>query len=78
MKWSELDLEEKRAVLLNTRKKVKFPLFIIEKDWWVVQTLRLVSRMDIAEHIVFKGGTSLSKAWGLICLLPIPMFLFVV
>jgi hypothetical protein len=22
--------------------------------------------MDIAEHIVFKGGTSLSKAWGLI------------
>jgi len=66
MKWSELDLDEKRAVLLNTRKKVKFPLFIIEKDWWVVQTLRLVSRMDIAEHIVFKGGTSLSKAWGLI------------
>ena len=66
MNWSELDKEEKQTVLSNTRKKVKFPLYIVEKDWWVVQTLRLVSRMDIAEHIVFKGGTSLSKAWGLI------------
>jgi len=66
MKWSELDKEEKLTVLRNVRKKVKFPLYIIEKDWWVVQTLRLVSQMDIAEHIVFKGGTSLSKAWGLI------------
>ena len=66
MKWSELDLEEKQTILLNSRKKVKFPLYLIEKDWWVVQTLRLISQMDIAKHIVFKGGTSLSKAWGLI------------
>jgi len=63
MKWSELDLEEKRTILLNTRKNVKFPLYIIEKDWWVVQTLRLISQMDISQHLVFKGGTSLSKAW---------------
>jgi len=41
-------------------------LHIIEKDWWVVQTLRLISQMNIAEHLVFKGGTSLSKAWGAI------------
>jgi len=64
MIWSRLDLEEKQTILLNARKNVKYPLYIIEKDWWVVQTLRLVSQMDIAEHIVFKGGTSLSKAWG--------------
>ena len=66
MKWSELNFEEKQTVLLNARKRVKFPQYIIEKDWWLVQTLRLVSQMDIAKHIVFKGGTSLSKAWGLI------------
>ena len=66
MKWSELDLEEQQTVLLNVGKKVRFPPYIIEKDWWVVQTLRLVSQMEIAGHIVFKGGTSLSKAWGLI------------
>jgi len=66
MKWSELNLEEKEIILLNTKNIVKFPLHIIEKDWWVVQTLRLISQMNIAEHLVFKGGTSLSKAWGII------------
>ena len=66
MRWSELDMEEKRTVLLNAGKKVRFPLYIIEKDWWVVQSLRLINQMDIAEHLVFKGGTSLSKAWRLI------------
>jgi predicted nucleotidyltransferase component of viral defense system len=66
MKWSDIDIEEKRTILINTKEKIQFPLYIIEKDWWVVQTLRLISQMDIAEHLVFKGGTSLSKAWGLI------------
>ncbi len=66
MKWTELSLEERRTILLNGRKNVKLPLYIIEKDWWVVQSLRLISRMDVAKNVVFKGGTSLSKAWGLI------------
>ncbi|HLF63487.1 MAG TPA: nucleotidyl transferase AbiEii/AbiGii toxin family protein [Saprospiraceae bacterium] len=38
----------------------------VEKDWWVVRTLQLVFETEIAEHTVFKGGTSLSKAWSLI------------
>jgi hypothetical protein len=38
----------------------------IEKDWWVTQTLALIFSMDCASHLVFKGGTSLSKSWGLI------------
>ena len=38
----------------------------IEKDWWVVRTLALVFASSIAPHTVFKGGTSLSKAWNLI------------
>ena len=66
MKWSNLDIEEKQSILQEARKTVEFPLFIIEKDWWVVQTLRLISEMEIAKHLVFKGGTSLSKAWKLI------------
>jgi len=66
MSWIELPNDKKLKVLDEVRTQTGFPLFIIEKDWWVVQTLHLVSRMDIAEHIVFKGGTSLSKAWGLI------------
>jgi hypothetical protein len=66
MNWNQLNLDEKLKTLEDVRKRYKFELFIIEKDWWVVQTLRLITQMDIAKHIVFKGGTSLSKAWGLI------------
>ena len=66
MNWIELSLDDRLRTLEEIRNQTGFPLFIIEKDWWVVQTLRLVSQMDIARHLVFKGGTSLSKAWGLI------------
>lgn len=40
--------------------------FAVEKDWWVTQTLAIIFEMNIAKYLVFKGGTSLSKAWGLI------------
>jgi predicted nucleotidyltransferase component of viral defense system len=40
--------------------------FAVEKDWWVSRTLEIIFSMDIAKHLVFKGGTSLSKAWKLI------------
>jgi len=66
MSWIELPDENRLKVLNEMRAKTGFPLFIIEKDWWVVQTLRLISQMDISQHTVLKGGTSLSKAWGLI------------
>lgn len=39
----------------------------IEKDFWVCLTLReLFAQREFGEHLTFKGGTSLSKAWGLI------------
>ncbi|MDR3366877.1 MAG: nucleotidyl transferase AbiEii/AbiGii toxin family protein [Prevotellaceae bacterium] len=62
----DLEKEERYAVLEETSKKISLQPYIIEKDWWVVQTLRLITQMDIAKHLVFKGGTSLSKAWKLI------------
>lgn len=40
--------------------------FSVEKDWWVSRTLGIIFQMEIAKHLVFKGGTSLSKAWKLI------------
>lgn len=40
--------------------------FAVEKDWWVVQTLAIIFEMEVGNYLVFKGGTSLSKAWGLI------------
>ena len=66
MKWLELQEIDRLRVLNEIKARTGFDLYIIEKDWWIVQTLRLVTQMSIAEHLVFKGGTSLSKAWGLI------------
>ncbi len=38
---------------------------IVEKDYYVTQALRAVAE-DLGEWGIFKGGTSLSKGWGLI------------
>lgn len=40
---------------------------IVEKDFWVCYVLlQLFTAPEIKEHLVFKGGTSLSKAFGII------------
>jgi predicted nucleotidyltransferase component of viral defense system len=38
---------------------------IVEKDYWVTEALRLIAA-SFGAGVVFKGGTSLSKAWDLI------------
>ena len=39
------------------------PAHILEKDIWVVWTLHALFEAAFAEHLVFKGGTSLSKVY---------------
>jgi hypothetical protein len=39
---------------------------ILEKDVWVVWTLSTLFESAFGDHLVFKGGTSLSKAYGAI------------
>lgn len=62
----QLSAKDKKVVFEEVRKGIRLPLSAIEKDWWVVQTLRLVFALDAGKNMVFKGGTSLSKAWKLI------------
>lgn len=38
----------------------------IEKDWWVTLVLRVLFTSKYAPYFAFKGGTSLSKGWGII------------
>jgi hypothetical protein len=38
----------------------------IEKDAWVTLVLRIIFNTQVSEHLIFKGGTSLSKAYHLI------------
>lgn len=39
---------------------------ILEKDWWVTMTLKALFASSVKDYLSFKGGTSLSKGWGLI------------
>ena len=40
---------------------------IVEKDFWVCWLLRLIfANAELSEHLVFKGGTSLSKVFSII------------
>lgn len=39
---------------------------IVEKDFWVCWTLKHVFGLPVAQHLLFKGGTSLSKVFGVI------------
>lgn len=64
--WQGIDPEEKLSIFREVSEWLGLPAYAIEKDWWVVRTLELVFGMEVGIHIVFKGGTSLSKAWGLI------------
>lgn len=42
------------------------PAMFIEKDYWLTGVLKNLSEYKQAELFVFKGGTSLSKAYGMI------------
>jgi len=66
MHWLEIGRKEKLELIKKAAENSGLEPFAIEKDWWMVQTLRLIWKMDISNHLVFKGGSSLSKAWGLI------------
>jgi predicted nucleotidyltransferase component of viral defense system len=61
-----LSPKEKELIFQNISSKTGMPAFAVEKDWWVTQTLAIIFEMEAGKHLVFKGGTSLSKAWKLI------------
>jgi hypothetical protein len=42
------------------------PVHLLEKDIWVVWAIDGLFSSESGEHLVFKGGTSLSKAYGVI------------
>lgn len=59
--------EERRAVFEAASDRLDLPAVSVEKDFWVCWTLGVLFGLEgIGESLVFKGGTSLSKAWKLI------------
>lgn len=62
----ELSASERREALAQAANASGRPPHLLEKDVWVVWSLRHLFNAPYARHLVFKGGTSLSKAYGVI------------
>lgn len=65
-KWSKISKGNKLEIFREAGERAGLPATAIEKDWHVTLALNLVFSTEFGEHLVFKGGTSLSKGWDLI------------
>ena len=62
----QLSAAERLDALNVAADKSGVPPHLLEKDLWVVWSLRHLFAGPYADHLVFKGGTSLSKAYRVI------------
>lgn len=61
-----LPAEDRNEALGVAADRSGRPAHLLEKDVWVVWALATLYGSPLGEHLVFKGGTSLSKAYGVI------------
>ena len=66
MNFTKLTKEEQLTILANVAENKGIVDNAVEKDYWVSMVLRAIFSLPYATAFVFKGGTSLSKGWGLI------------
>lgn len=62
----DLSQDDRREALEYARAKTGRPTHLLEKDLWVVWTLRALFESPLSADLTFKGGTSLSKAYKII------------
>ena len=62
----QLSAEDRRDALGVAADRSGRPTHLLEKDVWVVWALATLYAAPLGEHLVFKGGTSLSKAYQVI------------
>ena len=62
----QLSAEDRRDALGVVADRSGRPTHLLEKDVWVVWALATLYAAPLGEHLVFKGGTSLSKAYQVI------------
>ena len=61
--FQSLAARDRREALRAAQEASGLRAFLLEKDIWVVQTLRVLFDLPFSADIVFKGGTSLAKAY---------------
>jgi len=65
--FAKKTMSERFALFKEVSERLDIGPHIIEKDFWVCWLLRLIfADPELGGHIVFKGGTSLSKVFGII------------
>src|SRR5436309_7111762 len=65
--FAKLNPEERRIFFEGTATPRNIQAQIVEKDFWVCWTLKELFRLPVVgEHLIFKGGTSLSKVFKVI------------
>lgn len=64
--WHNLSTPERIASLQATSAEKEIEDRAVEKDWWVTLVLKSLFQTPCGPYLLFKGGTSLSKGWGLI------------
>lgn len=64
---ARMSAEDRGDLIQLVARELKRPNAVVEKDFWVCYTLNhLFHYCRFKDSIIFKGGTSLSKAYGLI------------
>ncbi|NCB42974.1 MAG: nucleotidyl transferase AbiEii/AbiGii toxin family protein [Clostridia bacterium] len=64
---ANLSRKEREELFIVTAREINLPEAMTEKDFWVCWTLDyLFHTCPWSKHLAFKGGTSLSKCFGLI------------
>lgn len=65
--FAKLNSDERRIFFEGTATALNIEPQIVEKDFWVCWTLKELFRLPkIGEHLIFKGGTSMSKVFKII------------
>lgn len=62
----DLTEQDRRDALGVAADRSGRPAHLLEKDVWVVWALSTIYGSSLGDHLVFKGGTSLSKAYDVI------------
>jgi len=62
-----MSVKERADLFEATSSQTGLPVAAVEKDFWVCWLLKQIfEEPALAKHLLFKGGTSLSKCFGLI------------
>lgn len=66
IEFLRLSLDERKAYIDEAAARRGLSPVVLEKDFWVCWLLRLLFAASFRDALVFKGGTSLSKVFGVI------------